>query len=168
MDYEKFSKVIFALAGNFGATIEPATLDIWYDILVADGVTYQQLQQAAQKIIRSKKDGYGRLPTYAELLEAIRGQQPQVEDVALVEANKILNHLRINGARAYPCLDDPVTRLLMTTRWEYYRWASQVAESELKWWVKEFCEAYRATNICEQICIPHEARTLLEHIGASI
>jgi len=32
----------------------------------------------------------------------------------------------------------------MTFRWKYQTWAATVAESELKWWRKEFLEAYQA------------------------
>jgi hypothetical protein len=166
MNYDQYSKIIIGLAGNFSATIEPATMDVWFDLFKSDGVSYVQLRSAAAKLMRTVTNTYGRMPTYAELMEAIRGRAPRVEDVALVEANKILDHLRRNGASVWPDLSDPVTKKLMTTRWDYPRWASECTESENHWWVKEFCEAYRATDATEGVMsIPHQVRNLIGGIG---
>ena len=166
VDFKAYGKVIMGLAGNFSATIPLATLDIWLEMLKADGITYQELQQGAQKIMREKKDGYGRMPTYVELIESIRGSQPKIEDRALCEANKILDHLRLHGAGVWPEMSDPITRQLMTTRWHYLTWAAQCVESENHWWVKEFVEAYRSTNaVNPALEIPDRVRPMLKIIG---
>jgi len=166
VDCKAFAKVIYGLAGSFSATISPATLDIWMEMLKADGITYQELQTGVQRLIREKTEGYGRLPLYGELLKAIKGSQPKIEDRALVEANKILDHLRLYGATKWPEMSDPITRQLMTTRWHYLKWAGQVVESELKWWVKEFVEAYQSTNAVDPALeIPDRVRPMLKMVG---
>ena len=79
-----------------------------------------------------------------------------LEDRALVEANNILTHLRYNGATRTPDMQDPITKDLMTNRWPYRAWASRVIESELKWWVKEFCDAYRSfTRVTGNAMLDH-------------
>jgi hypothetical protein len=172
MDYKRFTDIMGAIAGNFSSTIEPGLLNIWHKLMRADGITYEQLRAAALKIIRTKKDSYGRMPTYAEILEAIQGEQPAIEDVALVEANKILDHLRINGAGIWPNLSDPITRQLMTTRWYYPRWAANCVESHNHWWVKDFVEAYRSTNLVDGgqglAQISGQVRPLLEMVGMKV
>ncbi len=169
MTKEQFSKIMVAMAGNFGATIQPATLDVWFQMAKGDGFTYEQVAKAAGHIMRTKANGYGRMPTYAEIVQAIQGEPPKIEHKALAEANRIIGHLRYNGAIAWPDLSqDPVTERLMTTRWPYKAWASQVLESELKWWAKEFVEAYQAehaTGRQPSPQIPHQATALLEGVG---
>lgn len=173
MTKEQFAKLIFALAGNFGTEIQPATLDIWFAMAREDGITYQEMQAAAQKIMRTKAEGYGRMPAYAEILEAIRGQPPKVEHRATAEASRIIEHLNTYGATTLPDLSgDPITRRLMTTRWPYKTWAAKVAEAKIDWWIKDFVEAYRAIEATggalPAIEAPKRVRPLLESIGAQI
>lgn len=169
MTKEQFSKIMVAMAGNFGATIQPATLDVWFQMAKGDGFTYEQVARAAAHIMRTKTNGYGRMPTYAEIVQAIQGEPPKIEHKALAEAIRIIGHLRYNGATTWPDLSqDPVTERLMTTRWPYKTWAAQVLESELKWWAKEFVEAYQAEQAIDRQSnpqIPHQATALIESVG---
>lgn len=165
MNREKFFNIMMALAGNFGAAIQPATLHAWFAMAENDGLTYEQISTAAQQIMRTKLDGYGRMPTWAEILEAIHGQAPRIEHKATAEANRIISHLHTYGATTWPDLSDPVTKRLMISRWPYKTWAASVIESELKWWVKEFVQAYEAEQITGPVQIPARVRGLLSHIG---
>jgi hypothetical protein len=166
MNREKFFKVMMALAGNFGTAIQPATLDVWFAMAKDDGLTYEQISVAAQTIMRTKIDTYGRMPTYAELLAAICGQAPTIEQRATAEANRIIAHLHIHGAKTCPDFTDPITKWLMENRWPYKTWASQVPERELTWWAKEFVKAYEAVQISSGPAqIPAKLRGLIENIG---
>lgn len=86
-------------------------------------------------------------PKPADLIEFIIGNSKQVEqnkdDKALVIVNNIISHLKTCGARVFPEIKDPIAKHLMTKRWPYHLWAATVVESELKWWSKEFCDAYK-------------------------
>ena len=70
-----------------------------------------------------------------------------------MEADKIIAHLNFNGAGVFPKFNDPITNYLMTRRWPYQNWAKDILESEIKWWVKEFCEAYKAHDGDPEILI---------------
>ena len=170
MNKKQFAQLMYALAGNFGATIEPITLDVWYELAQQDGLQYERLQEAAKKILRSKKDGYGRMPTYAEILEAARGPAPVLEDQALVEANKIIAHLHTSGASLPPEMPDPITNFLMSRVWPYTVWAAGVLEDDLKWWTKDFCAAYRATTKTHELHkqIPAAENKELEDLSKKI
>lgn len=172
MTKEQFAKLIFAMAGNFGAEVQPATLDVWFAMAWEDGITYQEMQAAAQKIMRTKAEGYGRMPTYAEILEAIRGRLPKIEHRATAEANRIIAHLNhYRDAKVWPDLIDPITKHLMEQRWPYEQWASRVKEEELKWWAKDFIEAYQAheaTGGPPPAIEAPKVRGLLGSIGSSI
>ena len=97
------------------------------------------------------------MPTYAEFIETIQGNQ---KDRALVIANEIIAHMRLRGSRVFPKLEDPIAKHLMTKRWPYYEWASTALESDLKWWVKEFCEAYNSYASME-IAAPEDVKKLI-------
>jgi len=108
-------------------------------------------------------------PKPAEIIALINDNNIKIEDKAIIEANKIIAHLGKNGSRVFPDLDnDPIAKHLMTTRWNYYEWASQVLTSELKWWVKEFCELYRAyseSSLPLEIEMDAKVVSLIENIG---
>jgi len=107
------------------------------------------------------------MPPVAEFIEILQGGNK--EDKALVIANNIIAHLNTHGSRVFPKLDEPIAKHLMTKRWPYYEWASMVIESELKWWTKEFCEAYKsytALKVPMQIATPESVKKLISDIGA--
>ena len=111
VDCKAFAKVIYGLAGSFSATISPATLDIWMEMLKADGITYQELQTGVQRLIREKTEGYGRLPLYGELLKAIKGNSPKSKTgPGLMRGQQDSDHLRLHGAGVWPEMSDPITR----------------------------------------------------------
>lgn len=141
MNQMDFAKIIVGLAANFGVKIQDGLIELWYNAFKEDGVSIEQIRFAAGKILRKPVNRYGRLPTYDEFLEIVRGGSEK--DKALVIANEIIAHLRAHGSRIFPKLDDhPIAKHLMMKRWPYYEWSAAVIENELKWWTKEFCEAY--------------------------
>lgn len=146
-------KITDVLKNVYWKTLEPFTDD--------------QCKKAFDDIMASSKW----FPKPAEIILAINKDVAKIEDRAIVEANKILIHLNLNGAGKWPALDDPITKHLMTSRWVYDRWARDVLESELKWWVKEFIEAYRAYSETEaplQIEVSDEIKPLVNDIGKPI
>lgn len=169
-DSVRFAKTMLGMADNFRDTITKEGMDMRFDLL--KNFSIEQIEAAAKKIILSRK--YLRMPTIADIVEAISGPPPTEEDRALVIANEIVAHLRRHGAGVYPRLDhDPVAKRLMESRWPYRRWAAEILDSELKWWVKEFCEAYGAysaagENVPQIGLATPEARQLLAGIGKEI
>jgi hypothetical protein len=105
--------------------------------------TIEQIQGAVVKAMRVWKSS--KIIPIGVIVEQIENSAGKIEDRAVVMATKILDHLHRFGASKSPDLsDDPIASGLMETRWPYQRWASTIIESEEKWWVKEFCEAYRS------------------------
>jgi len=149
MNHVELSKIIVGLAANFGVKIPVGLIELWKAAFMKDGISIDQIRYGAGKILRTKKDGYGRMPTYAEIIEIIQGGDKK--DKALVLATEIITHLKLHGANVLPVLEDPVAANLMSRRWPYRKWAAQVLESELKWWTKEFCEAYKSHTAIEKL-----------------
>ena len=134
--------------------------------MALDPFAPEQIEQAAIAVLWAWR--WNRMPPVAVILDEIPGAKiPGIEHKALAEANRIVAHLQLHGKTVVPVLPDPITRHLMTSRWPYQRWAATVLESELKWWVKEFVEAYQAVEMTgpPPAAIPNTVRKLLAAIG---
>lgn len=111
-------------------------------------------------------------PKPADIIGLMGIQETTIEDRAQVVASEIISHLKVWGSTRYPKIEDPIAKYLMESRWPYKSWASQVLESELHWWVKEFCEAYRSYQITgnqAQIGLDrHDAKQMLDEIGQRV
>ncbi len=139
-DTKQFAATMKALAINAGVDLTEDILKLYRAAL--KGFTVDQIGDAAKSVLLIWT--YNRMPPLAVIIDHIGGAPVKIEDKALIQANKIIEHLNLNGANVLPKIDDPVTKYLMTRRWPYQNWAKSVLESDLKWWTKEFCEAYRA------------------------
>jgi len=127
--------------------------------------TIEQVEAGVKKLLL--KWAYNTRPTIYHLVKAI-DPTPQIKAKAHVQADLILEHVKKYGAKEWPLLDDPITRHLMTTRWPYFTWASNITESESKWWHKEFVEAYEVYSESEtipQIEAPEKLKQLTGSIG---
>lgn len=161
-DKIRFAAAMKALAVNASVEITKDTLRLYFEALKDFDIS--EIETGTHKLLLEWE--YNRMPPLSALVKKIQGEQPKIEDRALVEANKILDHLRLHGATKWPEMSDPITRQLMTTRWYYPRWAANCVESENHWWVRQFCEAYRSTNtVNPALEIPDRVRPLLKIIG---
>ncbi len=165
-DIEQFAIIMKALAINAGVDLTEDVLKLYRAAL--KGFSIEQISSAVKGVLLTWR--YNRMPPLAVIIDYIDGPPVKIEDKALVEANKIIEHLNFNGARTHPRLDDPITKYLMTRRWPYQNWVANVLESELKWWVKEFCEAYRAHDGDPEKLIegPAEIRKLASELFESV
>ncbi len=136
---QELSEVLFGLAGNFGDTLDESTVRMWIRAFEADGISVSQVKEASLKILGTRK--ISKMPTYAEFLDYIVGSS---EDRAQQQADVVLYYLRKHGRMGKPAFDDAITAYLMETRWPYQRWAASLMEGELKWWRKEFIQAYQS------------------------
>jgi hypothetical protein len=161
-DKIRFTAAMKALAVNASVEITKDTLRLYFEALKDFDIS--EIEIGTHKLLLEWE--YNRMPPLSALVKKIQGEQPKIEDRALCEANKILDHLRVHGAGVCPEMSDPITRQLMTTRWHYQTWAGQCVESENHWWVKEFVEAYRSTNaVNPALEIPDRVRPMLKIIG---
>ena len=131
------------------------------------GFSIEAVEEAIGKVLETWE--YNRMPTIAVILKHLKGTTQAVEDKALVMAHEIAAHLKAYGSGKFPDLHgDKIAHHLMTRRWPYREWGSQVLDSEMHWWVKEFSEAYRSyseTDLPLKIEAPDEVLQLTEGIG---
>ena len=161
-DEKRFIQIMLGMADNFRDNITKEGMTMRFDMLKDYNIG--QVESAAKQIMLTRK--YTKMPPVAEFIEILQGGNK--EDKALVIANEIIAHLKMRGSRVFPKLDDSTAKHLMTKRWPYYEWAAAVIESELKWWTKEFCEAYKsytAIDLTMQIATPESVKKLISDIG---
>jgi hypothetical protein len=164
-DKPRFAQIMNGMADNFRDSITKDGIAMRFKMLQT--FTIEQIEHAALEIMKRRK--YTKMPPVAEFIEILKPLELNNEDKAMIEANKVIAHLRSNGAGTTPNTGDPITRQLMATRWPYYQWARRVLESELKWWVKEFCQAYKAYSNQEFNQIENKRfRSVSENILKSI
>lgn len=164
-DKKRFAAVMKGLSVNAGIEITDDVVRLYSKAL--KDFTIDDIEGAGVKILQSWE--YNRMPPVAVILKHLRGESQPIEDKATVIANEIVAHLKHYGAGKFPDLHgDKIATHLMTRRWPYREWGSQLVNSEAHWWVKEFIEAYRAyqeTDVPVQIEAPAEFKKLLEGIG---
>ena len=164
---KEFSGIMKALALNSGVEFTKDSLRLYFAAL--ETFSINQVRDAAKNILTTWE--FNRIPPIAILIKAIK-KEPAIEDTALIMAHRIIVHLKADGSGIFPYLEgDRIAEHLMKNRWPYYSWASTVLESELKWWVKEFSEAYRAHVSAEktiQIETPEEVKPLIENMFESV
>ena len=163
--YIEFSNYMTLLGEIFGKEISDSLKTIYWEILKP--YSDKQCIEAFKKAISLCKF----YPKPAELIEFLAGKTNQAEaNKAQIEVDKIISNLKFYGATKYPDLTDPITKHLMTKRWPYKNWAANVIESELKWWVKEFCEAYNAYQSTGDVPVKIEVQPnvlkLVESVGS--
>lgn len=162
-------KAMFLNAGQENIE-DPAVAKLYFKAL--SDFSIEQVETAVLKAMRAWKSS--KVIPIGVIVEQLESQAGKPEDKALVIANEIVSHLKRNGSRVYPSLDhDPIASRLMATRWPYRQWASEVLESELKWWVKEFCEAYASYSavgdkVPEIALNTYAAKQLVSGIGKEI
>jgi hypothetical protein len=167
---KQFAEIMVGVAVMFNADLTKQQLEIWFRLL--EDYSLEEIQHAASIILETRK--YHGMPTPKEFKECLPGAttQVQLEYNPHAQADIILNHLRLNGASVWPKFTDGITRHLMTTRWYYPRWASQITESETKWWIKEFINAYECYQAAgghpDALEAPVEIKQLIDTVGHHI
>jgi len=165
---KELAEILYGLAGNFGDSVDNHTAKIWARGFEAEGISLEQIRVAAMKILKTRT--IAKMPTFAEFLEAINGSK---KDNAQAQADVVLETLQQQGGRAKPEFSDPITQHLMSTRWKWERWAPNVREDEIKWWRKEFIEAYQSyaahpENVehVQRLTAPQRLQKLVSGIGS--
>ena len=162
-DKKRFIQIMMGVADNFRDKISNQGLSMRFDML--KGYKIEQIDAAAKQIMIARK--YTKMPTIAEFFEILQGGE---QDRALSEANNIVIHLTTHGTSISPQCEDPTTKYLMEKRWPYQNWAAKILESEIKWWIKEFTEAYlsyQKINTVPQIENSNRMKKLIVNIGGT-
>jgi len=86
---------------------------------------------------------YTKMPPVAVFIKAV-GNQPLLEDAAQIQATEVLRQVRMVGAYGTPEFKDPITKHLIGRRFSFKGLCRTLQESEEKWFIKDFIEAYQS------------------------
>lgn len=84
-------------------------------------------------------------PKPAELIELINGPKGNIDDIAMVQANAVINAMKNVGAYKSVVFDDPITMAVIQQG--YGGWQKMCADSnedQNKWFRMEFAKIYKA------------------------
>lgn len=103
-----------------------------------DKITIEQFRKAANEAVRKLKF----FPKPAEILE-MNSNNNSLEEIAEREAYGVVEQIRTIGSYGTPQFLDPVTSAVMTKR---FRWGEvcMTPEKELKWFIRDFIDAYKS------------------------
>jgi len=108
----------------------------------------------------------------SDLLEFLEEEKKTIdENKANMEADRIIRHLKTHGSSKKPIFEDPTTNYLMSGRWRWGGWSKHILEKELKWWHKEFVQAYNsysATQVKQLLSPEKKMKKLIGAIGKSV
>jgi len=139
-----FTRIMVGIAENFSAQTSTAGLNLRF--MALKEFSLQQIEAAAVKIL-TNRNAMG-MPTVAEFISAIIGEQKK-SDLAESQVNEVMKQIRSVGSYGTPIFEDRLTRELLSSRWSF-RSLCAMTETELKWWVKEFIDAYQSMDRTEK------------------
>ena len=83
-------------------------------------------------------------PKPVELIKYIENGPGDVQDIAMIEADKVVNAIKSVGAYESVCFDDPVTMAVIENGWGGWIKMCEIPEAEVKWFKKDFAKLYVA------------------------
>lgn len=145
----RFTEIILGLACLIGVNASNTYIKTLYEVLKKWGFTIEDVESACDQILKTHT--YSTLPKAAEFWMAKQDNLPKIEDKAIMEARKILDHLHRYGSGKSPKFSDPITKKLMVGQWSYNKWGSTIIQEEEHWWIKEFVREYLAYSDIDRV-----------------
>lgn len=163
----KFLEAFMTLCEMWEKEPTKRMIDMWWAIFKNHSLA--DFQKGIARATATLKN-YGRLPMPSDIAGLMTDDQVLIEDQALIVANKILCHVNTKGHRVFPDIHhDPTAVYLMTYRWPYYNWAKKLLDRDVTWWIKEFCDLYRATSKdTPKMLENHKVKLIVDSIGQDI
>ena len=138
-DTKRFMNLLGSVSEVFNKELSPLTINLYENILSEFPI--EAVEKAFGKALTTCRF----FPKPADIVDHItQGKKISNENIAELEAEKVLKHLRQYGSAKSLNAENPITNRLMSTRWQYRTWASQVLEKDLVWWKKEFIESFKS------------------------
>lgn len=139
-DFKAFSNLMQALAECYGKTLSAQGIALRFQLLASHDIA--DVRRAAMSILSTRK--YTSMPTPADFLELLNGGLP--EDLAEVEAGKVLEAVSEHGAYASVVFDNAVTQAVIVRAYRGWPQLCSILgteESEL-WFRRNFVKIWQA------------------------
>lgn len=135
-DKKDFAAVMTGLAENYGQTLTPQGIALRFEALKQFKIS--EIRAAALAIMAGRK--YTNMPTVADFLEYLGGGA--AEDIAEVEAGKVIRAMSEHGAYRSVVFDNPVTQAVINDVWG--GWPKVCEMCPDKWLRHEFVKVFAA------------------------
>jgi hypothetical protein len=138
-DKKRFYELMDAVAENFNATVSQTGIDLRFEALRAFDI--QTIAIASIEIMKTRK--YTTMPTIADFIENMQGGS--AEDLAEVEARKVLEAVKKHGSYANIVFDNPVTMAVIHRGFGgWIKMCEEIKDEEHKWFLKDFIKTFGA------------------------
>lgn len=140
-----FSQVMWGVAEDFGGVLSENGLVMRFHAL--QEYTIEQISQAGTWLLKHREKSFPSVPTTKEFVDVIESRMTvsiTPKSMANIEADKVLEKLKYQGRTGKADFEDKITQNLMVTRWPYKSWSSSLKTDDIKWWRKDFIEAYQS------------------------
>ena len=144
---KEVAKILYMMAEMFRDKASEIMVEAWSHILSSEDISIEEARDTAITIMKNRK--YNKLPTAAEFLDIVRPKE-NPKQLAEAQADEILDSVRRIGHRLTPNFRDPITRELMSTRWRWNSFCINLETKDVKWWRKDFVEAYIGKHESEE------------------
>ncbi len=140
-DKKKFATVIKGLAGNFGGKVSKDDLRLRFTALIDYSIA--DIGKAGTWLLKHREKEFPPVPTTKEIIDAIDKVSGKLETKtkAGLECDKVIKALNYFVREFTILFKDKTTQYLMTNRWTFYQ-LGMMKEEDLKWWRKDFVQAY--------------------------
>jgi len=140
---KKFATVMWGVAEEWGGKISKSGLEMRF--LSLKKYSIDQITQAGSWLLENRKEKYPAVPTTKEFIDAIRSAQGELVDPkmkAQSQCDIVFKYFDYYGSHCDHRFKDSITRYLMENRWSF-RKLGVMRVDDLKWFRKEFVEAYQ-------------------------
>lgn len=106
-------------------------------------------------------------PKIAEIIELIGLSNLQIEETAETQATKVLEQIRTAGYYGAPEFKDPITKHLMSGRFNFKGLCQSLTYTEEKWFVRNFVQSYRAFDRNKEYLLtetPEELKQITDNL----
>ena len=147
-EYKKeIGKILYTMAEVFRDEVSELLIDGWVAVMASEKVTVDEARIAAVQVMKSRE--YNKLPAPAVFLDIIR-PRTDPKQIAEAQADVVIAAVGRHSIYDIPIFGDQITAELMGTRWPWQKFASDLKSAEVKWWRKDFVEAYIGKHESEE------------------
>ena len=138
-DKKRFMDAIGTLAEMHNKKLSTLLLKAYWGSLQKFEI--EEIETAAGRLMETSRY----FPKPVEIIEAITGGAQDINDVAMIQANNVIESVRTVGGYRSVEFDDPTTAAVVKLGWGgWQKLCDELKEADEKWFRIEFCKIYKA------------------------
>ena len=136
---KRFATILYSVAELHGKELSPNLIEMYFKSL--ERFSIEEVEKAFSRAFTETKW----FPKPMDIIEFITGKGGNIDDIAMVEADKVINAMRHVGAYKSVMFDDPVTSAVINQGYGgWIKICNERMEDDNKWFRIEFIKIYKA------------------------